>query len=103
MSFLDKAKLDKAKEKAKKAAKDAGTEAQKQTSLAKLNLELKALRDDIKKQLTGLGEQTLKLIREDKVKDESLKPAEAEIKRLEERVAEVEGKIAGVKAGSGEQ
>ncbi|MEX2588427.1 MAG: hypothetical protein WD602_10620 [Actinomycetota bacterium] len=93
MSFLDKAK---------KAAKDAGTEAQKQAGIAKLSLELKGVRDDLKSELTSLGEQTLKLVREDRVKHESLDPRLAEINRLEQRAAEVEGKISDVKAGSAE-
>lgn len=86
-------------DKAKKAAKEAGGEAQKQATIAKLTLELKGVRDDMKSQLATLGEQTLKLIREDKIKQEALDPAVAEIKRLEERISEVEGKISDVKAG----
>lgn len=94
MSFLDKAK---------KAAKDAGTEAQKQANIAKLNLELRGVRDEIKGKLTGMGELALKLIREDKLEKESFGVLVQEIDSLEGRVSEIEGKIADTKAGATEK
>ena len=91
MSFLDKAK---------QAAKKAGAEAQKQANVAKLNLELKNVRDDMRAKLTSMGELALKLVRDDKLKAQSFNALVKDVEGLEKRISEIEGQITEVKAQS---
>jgi hypothetical protein len=91
MSFLDKAK---------QAAKKAGAEAQKQANVAKLTLELKNVRDDMRAKLTSMGELALKLVRDDKLKAQSFNALVKDVEGLEKRIGEIEGHIAEVKAQS---
>jgi hypothetical protein len=88
MSFWDKVKSGVSK---------AASEAEKQTTIAKLNIQLGDERTELRKKVIQLGEAALEQCRDGSLQNAALLAIYEEIKGQEAKIAEVESQIANAK------
>ena len=79
---------------AKKAASRAAAEAEKQATVAKLNVEVSQANSKIKDKLADMGKTALQLYRDGVIDHAELEPFVVEIDNLERHVRDVESQIA---------
>ncbi|HEX5414729.1 MAG TPA: hypothetical protein VFZ25_03625 [Chloroflexota bacterium] len=83
---------------AKKAASRVGAEAEKQATVAKLNVEINQTHGRIKDKLADMGQAALQLYRNGTIDHADLEPFAVEIDNLERHVKELETQIAEARA-----
>lgn len=83
---------------AKKAASKAAAEAEKQATIAKLNVEVNQTNGKIKDKLADMGKSALQLYRDGAIDHADLEPFVVEIDNLERHLKEVESQISEAKA-----
>lgn len=77
----------------------AASEAERQATLARLNLDVNGTKGNIRKKQEELGELTLRLVREGELSHPAFASVVEEISTLETHIAEVETHIAEVRTG----
>jgi len=82
----------------KRTANKAAAEAEKTAAIARLSMEVKTTRGEIKDKLEELGHTALGLYREGTIDHGSLESVVLEIGKLEAKVTDLEGQIAAQKA-----
>lgn len=76
----------------------AAKEAQKQATIAKLNLDITGVKGDIRKKVEATGDVTLKLYRDGELTHAAIAGLVEEISALEGRIQELEKQIAQVRS-----
>jgi hypothetical protein len=85
---------------AKKAASRAAAEAEKQATVAKLNVEVNQTNGKIKDKLADVGKMALQLYRNGAIDHAELEPFVVEVDNLERHVKELENQIAEAKSAT---
>ena len=84
-------------EQLKRGVSRAADEAEKQATIARLNLEIKGVKGNIREKLEDLGQVALELYRKGNIDHPDLEKLVVEIGNLESRVEEIEKQIAAVR------
>ena len=87
--------------KLQRGVSQAASEAGKQTTIARKNLEISSVRGDVRRKINELGDEALSLYRAGAIQHEKLAAIVAEIDALEAKAAALETEIADAKSDDG--